>query len=87
MRFSDFIEESGKSRTEVANELGCSRQAVRRYVLGERIPRADEMQKIFEWSGGKVTANDFYGLNGGEANVSHVEANTPSDGRSKDAAE
>lgn len=33
-----------------------------KYVLGTRIPNIKNMQAIFEYTQGKVTANDFYEL-------------------------
>jgi transcriptional regulator with XRE-family HTH domain len=63
MQFREWIdksEKSGKSQAELARELGCSQADISRYCSGDVIPRPDRMQKIVEYTGGEVTANDFY---------------------------
>lgn len=41
-------------------KIGRTRQAVSRYVAGDRIPDRETMVKIIEATEGAVTANDFY---------------------------
>ena len=60
MTLKEWIDSSGKSIEEVANDLGCSKMDIYRYCAGEVIPRPDRMQKITEYTGGEVTPNDFY---------------------------
>nr|DAQ84104.1 MAG TPA: Regulatory protein [Caudoviricetes sp.] len=60
MRFKDFLEKENISLEKAAAELGISYEDARRYRLGLVIPRKKNMKKIFEWSRGRVTANDFY---------------------------
>lgn len=60
MQLKEWIEKSGKSVKEVADELKCNYEDVRRYCAGKVIPRPDRMQKIVELTGGEVQPNDFY---------------------------
>lgn len=45
-----------------AESIKSTATSVSRYVTGERIPEPEIMQRIFDATGGLVTANDFYGL-------------------------
>ena len=60
MQFSEWIEKSGKTMKQVADDLGVNYEDVRRYCAGEVIPRPDRVQKIYEYTGGKVEPNDWY---------------------------
>lgn len=60
MQLKEHISKTNKTYKEVAQELGCSETDIYRYCAGLIIPRPDRMAKITEWSGGEVTANDFY---------------------------
>lgn len=40
--------------------IGVSRQAVMRYRDGKRIPKKEIMPRIFEVTGGKVSADSFF---------------------------
>lgn len=60
MRFSDFITQSGKTQSQVAEELGTSQANVSRWSSGESLPEATLIKKIYDWSGGEVQPNDFY---------------------------
>lgn len=46
----------------MAELIDVTPQAVERYVNGKRIPEPEVMAKIFEVTGGAVSANDFYGI-------------------------
>ena len=60
MQLTKFIEKENKTINEASKELGWNYEDMRRYCAGLVIPRPDRMAKITEWSGGEVTANDFY---------------------------
>ena len=60
MTLKEYLEKQNKNMYEYARELGFHPNDVRRYAIGEIIPRSEKMKKIYEWSGGLVTANDFY---------------------------
>ena len=60
MQLSEWIDKNNKSIKQVAEDLGCNYEDVRRYCAGEVIPRPDRMAKITEYTGGEVQPNDFY---------------------------
>ncbi len=60
MKFKDWLEKENKSQDEVAKELDLSQVSICYYVNGQKIPRAETMQKIVAYTKGEVTANDFY---------------------------
>lgn len=60
LKLKDWIEKSGKSIKEVAEDLKCNYEDIRRYCAGEVIPRPDRMAKIVDYTGGEVQPNDFY---------------------------
>lgn len=62
MQLSEYLKDAEKSQAEFARDIGEKPQTVGRYVAGKRKPEEDVMRKIFNATGGKVTANDFYGL-------------------------
>lgn len=69
------------SNTQAAAQLGISREAIRLYRLpfgdvGRRVPRDDVLERIVTWTGGEVTAADFYPdhLNGRTAATPEAEA-------------
>jgi transcriptional regulator with XRE-family HTH domain len=59
---SEFLTEASIDHRQFAKRIGVSSEAVRRYVNGDRIPDKRRMAKIVLATGGKVTANDFFGL-------------------------
>lgn len=67
MTLNEYIAQQGITASEFARRLGVSAETVRRYREGERIPRREEMQRIFEVTGGAVAPNDFFPLNNGAA--------------------
>jgi hypothetical protein len=60
MQLNEWIDNKEKSMKQVAEDLGCNYEDVRRYCAGEVIPRPDRMQKIMEYTNGEVQPNDFY---------------------------
>lgn len=53
----------GLSFRAVAELVGVANgTVVRRWETGDCIPRREEMQRLFDISGGEVTPNDFYGI-------------------------
>ena len=49
----------GLTLEQAAEEIGVTKTTVWRYERG-RIPHGDHMSRIISWSGGAITANDFY---------------------------
>lgn len=66
MRLGDWLKAKNKNASEFAPLIGVGVSAVTRYVNGDRVPRPEIMVKIFEETGGAVTANDFVIAPGGE---------------------
>lgn len=66
MKLTDFLTNLSMSPERfVAEHMpDVSKGAFRKWLSGERIPRKDQMEKIFEVTGGKVTPNDFYEIGG-----------------------
>lgn len=54
--------EYGGTREQFAAEIKSTAASLSRYERGGRIPNRETMRRIHEISGGKVTANSFYGL-------------------------
>lgn len=65
MRLTDYIDNYLRmSVSDAAKDYGqhVHPETFRTWVSGTAIPRPDEMCRIFEWSLGHVTPNDFYPL-------------------------
>ena len=61
MTLLEWLQGQNLRDAEFAEKIGVEWQTVQKYRKGQRIPRPDIMKKIAEQTGGKVTANDFYG--------------------------
>jgi transcriptional regulator with XRE-family HTH domain len=62
MTLSDYLARTSTSRRDFAKRIGVSKEAVRRYVAGTRIPEKEIMEKIALATASQVTANDFFGM-------------------------
>lgn len=62
MKLEEFIAQSELSVSAFAKLVGASDSAVQFWCVGKRIPRMAHMQKIAEVTDGKVTADDFFGI-------------------------
>lgn len=62
MTLKDWFEEQGIEAPEFARRIGRSTEAVRRYLNGDRIPDRSTMPLIVRETNGRVTANDFFGI-------------------------
>lgn len=63
MKLSDWIEREGLTLAAAAKALGLpNATVVRRYAIGQHIPKRPAMTKIFERTGGLVAPADFYRL-------------------------
>lgn len=54
------MESKKLSQAEAAAQIGITTRSLYSYMQGERIPRPSIAKKIFNWSGGEVTANDHH---------------------------
>lgn len=59
MTLAEFMKANSLTDVLLAEQLNCSAGAVRKWLYGERIPRAEQMRKIVELTAGSVTPNDF----------------------------
>ena len=62
MTLAEFLDANNLTASEFARQITVSPETVSRYCNRERVPRKDEMQRIFDATEGKVTPNDFYDL-------------------------
>ncbi|TXH32081.1 MAG: XRE family transcriptional regulator [Rhodospirillaceae bacterium] len=62
MKLATYLENEKLTDAAFARLIGVERQAVGRYKLGERFPEKPILLKIYEATGGQVTANDFAGI-------------------------
>ena len=60
MKLNYFLKKSKITYVELAEVLDVSLATVYRYAHDERIPHKHIMQKLVKFTGGQVTANDFY---------------------------
>lgn len=59
MTLEDYLCKNGLKPHEFALRIDTSREAVRRYVSGERLPRPDIMARIVAATGGAVTDSEI----------------------------
>jgi hypothetical protein len=72
MTLAEHLKRVGKSPEAFAPEVGTTGQSIRRYLAGQSVPRREMMMRIFEATGGSVTADDFFGLS--KKSLSRAEA-------------
>ena len=66
MKLIEYRKKENKTQQEIADDLNVSQGVYQKWETGETIPTKENMQKIFIYTNGEVTANDIY-------NVSEVE--------------
>lgn len=62
MKLKDYIKFREMSVRAAARDGGFPEENFRLWSLGRSVPRAECMLKLFKWSNGHVTPNDFYNL-------------------------
>jgi hypothetical protein len=62
MKLADYLQHKSVSPADFAKSIGVSKETVRRYIVGTRIPEPRIMEKIALATACKVTANDFFGI-------------------------
>lgn len=62
MHISEWLLNSNMSQAAFARIIGRDPVRAHRIIKQGSIPNADEMQRIYAATNGKVTANDFYNL-------------------------
>ena len=62
MKLADWLKANSLSEAQFAERIGRSKEAVRRYATGARIPDKETMPLIAQQTQGLVQPNDFYGI-------------------------
>ena len=63
MKLSAFMQKQNLDDASFARLLGdCQTTAVRKWRLGERFPRIEQLRRIAEITNNEVTPNDFAGV-------------------------
>tara|TARA_Y100001938_G_C8100932_1_gene441659 strand:- start:6652 stop:6843 length:192 start_codon:yes stop_codon:yes gene_type:complete len=62
MLLSDYIKNSGLTISKFAEKCNIPFPTMETYYYGSKIPRLENMLKIYSKTDKKVTANDFYGI-------------------------
>jgi transcriptional regulator with XRE-family HTH domain len=55
-----YLKATELSRSQFAERIGVTSEAVRRYLAGTRLPTREVMAEIIRATDGRVTANDFF---------------------------
>jgi len=63
-KLSQYLEHNKLTYEQFADLIGSTSTSVYRYAKGLRIPESEQMRRIYDVTGGKVSANDFYGISG-----------------------
>lgn len=62
MKLQEYLDRNNKKVGDLAGDLNLRHTVVLRWVRGKRYPRPESMQKIFEYTNGAVTPNDFFNI-------------------------
>ena len=58
-RINSLLKQKSKTKTQAANEIGCSRQWFTQVVNGKKIPGRKMATRISEYFDGKVTPSEL----------------------------
>lgn len=67
MKLRSWRKSEGLTLATLAERIETDEASLSRYERGERMPNQETMRKIAQVTGGAVTANDFYGIEGSAA--------------------
>lgn len=59
MLLQDYLKRQSITKYKAAQQLGVTWHTLWRWCTGRTIPQPDMMAKVRDWSGGKVTPNDW----------------------------
>ncbi len=62
MKLADWMTETGTTIPQLAEGTGEGVETCRLWVKGKRTPRKEAMVKLFAFTDGKVSANDFFDI-------------------------
>lgn len=75
MKIKNYITKNKIKKTDAAKQLETSFVNIFRWINGVSIPRPAEMKKIFIWSNGEVSPNDFYDIDSTKTDKSQQKTN------------
>lgn len=61
MTLTEYLNQSGQTQAEVGEGIDRDQSSVHRYCKG-RIPDREAMVRLYHFTGGLVTPNDWYGI-------------------------
>ena len=62
MKLNQYLKEEKISIAKFAMKCGIPFPTISKYYYGQKIPRQENMHKIYQCTEKKVDANDFYGI-------------------------
>lgn len=62
MKLADWMTKTGTTIPQLAEGTGEGVETCRLWVKGKRTPRKEAMSKLFAFTDGKVSANDFFDI-------------------------
>jgi len=71
MKLKEYLQTKKKSIADMARDFDVAHCVVRVWATGERMPTPENMQKIFAYTGGEVTPNDFYNIDETKKELNH----------------
>ncbi len=71
MQLKEYLSRNKIGVSEMAEQTGFSQSACSMWAANQRIPSRENMQKIFAYTGGEVTPNDFFNINDNEKELNH----------------
>lgn len=63
MQLKEYLLRNKIGVSEMAEKTGFSQSACSMWAANQRIPSKENMQKIFAYTNGAVTPNDFFNIN------------------------
>ena len=63
MELNEYLKSKNKNVADFARDFQVKHSVALRWVRGSRIPAKENMQKIFAYTNGAVTPNDFFNIN------------------------
>ena len=73
MKLRDYLKEQQMNQRKFSKLVDISPSTLCYYIKGVRFPSAQTVKRIFEATGGKVSANDFFHS---QSNLSENEINS-----------
>lgn len=62
MQLKEYLTKNKVGVSEMADALDLSQSACSMWANNQRTPSKENMQKIFAYTGGEVTPNDFFNI-------------------------